>query len=201
MANSTFKKGFIPSRIAGGQPNSGGLNAYRIANSYATTLIKGDLVKLNAGKIEKATNGDTVVGVFQGCAYIDGATQQPVQSTVFLAGTSSAGIFEGESEVQALVTDDPDALFKLVVDAPVSAGAAGVSAGVVGSLVGISAGSGSTLLGTSGMVGKVTTIGTSAGAAAARIVGIAKRPGYALDDSTQATEVEVKLINHIYEAV
>lgn len=201
MANSTYKKGFIASRKVGGQVNSGAVNAYRIANGYATTLIKGDLVKVSAGQVQKATNGDTVIGVFQGCSYIDATTKQQVQSPVFLANTSSAGVFEGDDNVQALVHDDPDALFRLVVDAPASAGAAGVSAGVVGSLIGISAGAGNTLLGVSGMVGKVTTIGTSATAAAAKIVGIVKRPGFSLEDSTAATEVEVKLINHEYEAV
>lgn len=193
---TTFKKGFIPSRKKGGTPSNGALNAYQIANGYATTLIKGDPVKLNAGFIEKATNGESPVGVFQGVNYIDPTTLQPVQSNVFLANTSSAGEFEGVDTPQALVADDPDQLFHLVVDAPASAGAAGVSAGSIGSTIGISAGSGSTLLGTSGVVGDVTSIGTSAGASIATIVGITKKPGFSYDDSTASVVVEVKLNSH-----
>lgn len=64
--------GFRLARSQGMEGSTGNLNEFPIAPGNATKIFRGDLVQLNAGKIEVTDGaaGDKVVGIFWGCKYV-----------------------------------------------------------------------------------------------------------------------------------
>jgi hypothetical protein len=84
--------------------------AYTIASTYAANIFSGDPVKLfDAGVIELGTSdgttdGISLLGIFQGCQYLD-ASGKPTISPFWPTGTTG-------SEITAWVLDDPEALFE-----------------------------------------------------------------------------------------
>ena len=191
MTNS-IKGGFTPSRNRGGRPNSGGLEAYPIANSYNITLGHGDPVKVSAGFLVQADNNKRVVGVFQGCYYIDPTTKQPRNLNYFPANTSSGGLLLGYDSPIGFVSDQAGTYVAEVNSS--------ISAGNVGDLYTVAFGTVSTVTGQSAAV-----IDTSAGAVAAvsastamvRILGLYNEPGNEWMASSGAgfTAVECEFIN------
>ncbi len=103
-------KGLRPARKQGSNYNAAGGNMYPIANGYASNIGEGDPVKLDAGVIELATNGEKSIGVFKQVSYIDSEDQLQVKKN-FTANTSSKGgkeVFGGYKQPMALITDDKD---------------------------------------------------------------------------------------------
>jgi hypothetical protein len=64
--------GFRLARSQGMEGSTGNLNEFPIAPGNANKIFRGDLVTLNAGKIEVTDGaaGDKVVGIFWGCKYV-----------------------------------------------------------------------------------------------------------------------------------
>lgn len=99
------RTGLSANKLRGNTPQNHGLETYPIASGYATSLYAGDVVKLNAtGTLELAANGDTVLGVFNGCIYT-GTDGVPVFSGKWPASTTS------NFPIKAFVTDNPDTTF------------------------------------------------------------------------------------------
>ncbi len=65
------KKGLWVAKKVGSGPDNGGFDTYEIASGYGTSIFTGDPVKVVAGKIQKAANGDDVVGILIGVHYTD----------------------------------------------------------------------------------------------------------------------------------
>jgi hypothetical protein len=104
--------GLKPVNLIGGQVFAGSTRNYPIQYGYATDIGYGDIVALNRGSIVRlsvtAAGASGLVGVFLGCSYTNPQTKQKFFSQNWPAGTLSG-------DAVAIVTDDPDTVFKGVV--------------------------------------------------------------------------------------
>jgi len=104
--------GLKPVNLIGGQVFAGATRNYPIQYGYATDIGYGDIVALNRGNIVRlsvtAAGASGLVGVFLGCSYTNPQTKQKFFSQNWPAGTLSG-------DAVAIVTDDPDTVFKGVV--------------------------------------------------------------------------------------
>jgi len=105
--------GLKPINLIGGQVFAGSTRNYPIQYAYATDIFYGDLVNLSRGSVTK--NVDTtdstqtgMVGVFLGVSYTNPTTKQK-QFAQYWPGGTAAG------DAQAIVCDDPDTVFKVVM--------------------------------------------------------------------------------------
>lgn len=102
--------GMLPLNLIGGQVFAGSTRLMSIASNSATAIFYGDVVKLtSSGTIDRdvGTDAATPVGVFLGCTY-----STPTFGKLFrqyYPGAVSA------TDIQAIVQDDPDVLFKVAV--------------------------------------------------------------------------------------
>lgn len=94
------KKGLSIGKKVGSGPDNCGFDSYEVASGYGTAIFTGDPVKLVSGKIERAANGDSTVGVFIGCEYVDS------EGKIQYKGYKAAGLTSAEPIV-AKVTNDP----------------------------------------------------------------------------------------------
>ena len=105
--------GLIPVNLIGGQVNTGSTREYPIQFAYGTNIFFGDFVQLSRGFINRAavstgTGLNQTVGVFLGCSYTNPLTKQKFFSQYWPSGTLSG-------DAVAIVSDDPDLVFKAVV--------------------------------------------------------------------------------------
>ena len=103
--------GLKPVNLIGGQVFAGSTRNIPIASGYATGIFNGDVVSLSSnGVIVKdiGTTTATPVGVFVGCSYTDPVLKYKLFSQQFPAGLVA-------SDIEAIVVDDPDTLFKVAV--------------------------------------------------------------------------------------
>lgn len=106
--------GLKPVNLIGGLPFAGATRQFPIASAYGTSIFNGDVVQLDGnGQIIITTlQAQTaavagVIGVFLGCSYTNPATKQKLFSQYYPAGTVA-------SDIVAYVSDDPNALYKVV---------------------------------------------------------------------------------------
>lgn len=99
--------GLVPVGMLGGAPYSGANRFAQIASGYATAIFTGDVVKLNAGMLEKDTGtaAATPIGVFVGCTYTDPSTGSKTFRASYPGGIAA-------SDIMAYVVDDPRVIFK-----------------------------------------------------------------------------------------
>lgn len=171
MASTSAPYGLRPVRLLGGRVYAGSVTHYKIASGYATSIFKGDVVKLvTAGTIEKdtGTNTATPVGVFMGCEYSDPTLNYLVQRQYWPASTVA-------SDAMALVADDPDLIFEVQGDGTLAQTALGAN-------VDLEQGAGNTATGNSGVGIDVSQI-ESTTTLPLRIIGFVDRPGSAVGDS------------------
>ena len=105
--------GLKPINLIGGQVFAGSTRNYPIQYGYATNIFYGDIVNIIRGSI--VDNADTtdstgtgIVGVFLGCSYTNPTTKQKQFAQYWPAGTTAG-------DCQAIVCDDPDTVFKVVM--------------------------------------------------------------------------------------
>jgi hypothetical protein len=115
MAYPTVDKpyGLKPINLIGGQVFAGSTRNLPIQYGYATNIFYGDLVNLARGTV--VVNADTtdstqtgIIGVFLGCSYTNPTTKQKQFSQYWPASTLAG-------DAQAIVCDDPDTVFKVVM--------------------------------------------------------------------------------------
>ena len=99
--------------LIGGQVFSGSTRNYTIQNNYGTAISYGDFVTLTNGLVTRAsvtnsTSGKQTIGIFAGCSYTNPTTKQKLFSQNY-PGSVAAG------DIQAIVVDDPDTVFKVAV--------------------------------------------------------------------------------------
>lgn len=114
--------GLKPVNLIGGQVFSGSTRYLPIQYGYASNIFYGDIVQLVRGFCVQSTitssNGETtpgstaptdaIVGVFLGCTFTNPTTKQK-QFSQFWPASTLAG------DAQAIVADDPDQVFKMVM--------------------------------------------------------------------------------------
>lgn len=102
--------GLQPRRFLTGAPWNGATNTYFIASGYGTALFNGDpVIKLADGTIGiGVVNANPLLGVFQGCKYID-TNNNEVQSPYWPA----AQTILANTTVEAYVVDDPNVIFDI----------------------------------------------------------------------------------------
>ena len=114
--------GLKPVNLIGGQVFAGSTRSLPIQYGYAANLYYGDIVKLVRGTVVQSTitssNGETtpgstaptdnIVGVFLGCSYTNPTTKQKQFAQYWPSGTLAG-------DAVALVADDPDQVFKMVM--------------------------------------------------------------------------------------
>jgi hypothetical protein len=170
--------GLKPINLIGGQVFSGSTRNIPIASGYNTNIFNGDIVTLVAGGTvaKSALAAETspvagLVGVFLGCSYTNPSTKQKVFAQYWPAGTVA-------SDAVAVVCDDPDTLFKVVLVAGTTAD--NVTSGllpaylgqtVVGSNVQFVQNAGSTTTGDS-KVAVYTAAGATTSSLPARVVDV-----------------------------
>lgn len=108
MANPDAPFGFRIVRSRSGNA-SNQLNEYVIESGYSTALYSGDAVKLDAsGRVNIATAGAAIVGIFQGCRYTN-AQGERKYSAYWPASTVA-------TDAVALVADDPSLVLEVQSD-------------------------------------------------------------------------------------
>lgn len=152
MAYPTVDKpyGFKPVSLIGGQVYSGSTRQFPIQTAHGTAIYYGDVVILSSngcitGAVLTATTVN-VVGVFQGCSYVN-AQGQRVYSQYFPAGTT--GTPDTTTEITAYVADDPDLVMKVAVVSGTTVVAQATRANLVGGNVALVANTGITATGDS----------------------------------------------------
>lgn len=107
--------GFKPINLIGGQVFAGSTRNYAIQYGYATSIFYGDPVYTTNGFINISTlstgswaSGTIPVGIFLGCSYTNPLTKQKTFSQYWPGGTLAG-------DAVAIVTDDPDTVFKMAV--------------------------------------------------------------------------------------
>jgi hypothetical protein len=107
--------GFKPINLIGGQVFAGSTRNYAIQYGYATSIFYGDPVYTTNGFINISTlstgswaSGAIPVGIFLGCSYTNPLTKQKTFSQYWPGGTLAG-------DAVAIVTDDPDTVFKMAV--------------------------------------------------------------------------------------
>lgn len=139
--------GLLPQNLLGGQVFSGSTREYPIQFGYNTNIFFGDFVQLSRGFVNRAavstgTGLNQTVGIFLGCSYTNPITKQKTFTQYWPAGTLSG-------DAVAIVSDDPDAVFKAVVCSSGTTIASGAYAMIGQNVSAIDNSSGSTITGDS----------------------------------------------------
>lgn len=105
--------GLKPINLIGGQVFAGSTRNLPIQYGYASNIFYGDLVNIIRGTVVKNTDtssstGTGLVGIFLGCSYTNPTTKQK-QFAQYWPASTAAG------DCQAIVCDDPDTVFKVVM--------------------------------------------------------------------------------------
>lgn len=105
--------GLKPINLIGGQVFAGSTRSLPIQYGYASNIFYGDLVNIVRGTIVKNTDttdstGNGLVGIFLGCSYTNPTTKQKQFAQYWPSGTAAG-------DCLAVVCDDPDTVFKVVM--------------------------------------------------------------------------------------
>lgn len=176
--------GLDPINLIGGQVFAGSTRLMPIASGYATNIFNGDVVKLTSdGTLVKDTGTTTAtpVGVFMGCSYTDPVLKYKIFSQYFPANTVA-------SDIQAVVVDDPDTLFKVAVVSGTTVIAGVARSSVVGKNMALVQNAGLTTSGDS----KVAVLSSSAATTNTLPVRVIDVVYETVDSSGNFTEVIVK---------
>ena len=160
--------GLKPINLIGGQVFAGSTRSYPIQYGYATNIFYGDIVNIIRGSI--VDNADTtdstgtgIVGVFLGCSYTNPSTKQKQFAQYWPAGTAAG-------DCQAIVCDDPDTVFKVVMCSATSV-IASASTAMLGQNFGLIQNAGNVNTGNSAVAALYASSTTSADLAL-RVVGL-----------------------------
>ena len=119
MANIDAAFGLRPIGKVGSGVQNMGTHMYTIEDNYGTAIFKGDHVLQSGGYVIKGTaSGATILGVFNGCFYIDPTSKKPTYSNYYPGSinVTSAGSISGSTNIDAYIYDDPYMLFEAQCD-------------------------------------------------------------------------------------
>jgi len=105
--------GLLPTNLIGGQVFAGSTRSIPIIYNDSTAIYYGDFVKVVRGFVQRqavttAGGAAGLVGIFLGCSYTNPVTKQK-QYSQYYPGSIAAG------DIQAIVCDDPDTVFKSAI--------------------------------------------------------------------------------------
>ncbi len=109
-------------KVGSGVQNMG-TTMYTIEDNYGTAIFKGDHVLQSGGYVIKGTaSGATILGVFNGCFYIDPTSKKPTYSNYYPGSinVTSAGSISGSTNIDAYIYDDPYMLFEAQCDGTIA---------------------------------------------------------------------------------
>ena len=142
-------QGLQPLKHSNGSVWNDQLSPYRVVDSYATSLFKGDPVTLGSGYLAVGVAGSAIIGVFWGCKYIN-----TIGTYIFSPYWPASTATFNTAGAEAFVVDDPTVLFNIQTSG------AGITQAEIGSNANFLAGSGSTITGQSAYTLDSTTIAT-----------------------------------------
>ena len=119
MANIDAAFGLRPIGKVGSGVQNMGTTMDTIEDNYGTAIFKGDHVIQSGGYVIKGTaSGATILGVFNGCFYIDPTSKKPTYSNYYPGSinVTSAGSISGSTNIDAYIYDDPYMLFEAQCD-------------------------------------------------------------------------------------
>jgi len=123
MANIDAAFGLRPIGKVGSGVQNMGTTMYTIEDNYGTAIFKGDHVLQSGGYVIKGTaSGATILGVFNGCFYIDPTSKKPTWSNYYPGSinVTSAGSISGSTNIDAYIYDDPYMLFEAQCDGTIA---------------------------------------------------------------------------------
>ena len=123
MANIAAAFGLRPIGKVGSGVQNMGTTMYTIEDNYGTAIFKGDHVLQSGGYVIKGTaSGATILGVFNGCFYIDPTSKKPTYSNYYPGSinVTSAGSISGSTNIDAYIYDDPYMLFEAQCDGTIA---------------------------------------------------------------------------------
>jgi hypothetical protein len=123
MANIDAAFGLRPIGKVGSGVQNMGTTMYTIEDNYNTAIFKGDHVLQSGGYVIKGTaSGATILGVFNGCFYIDPTSKKPTYSNYYPGSinVTSAGSISGSTNIDAYIYDDPYMLFEAQCDGTIA---------------------------------------------------------------------------------
>ena len=123
MANIHAAFGLRPIGKVGSGVQNMGTTMYTIEDNYGTAIFKGDHVLQSGGYVIKGTaSGATILGVFNGCFYIDPTSKKPTYSNYYPGSinVTSAGSISGSTNIDAYIYDDPYMLFEAQCDGTIA---------------------------------------------------------------------------------
>jgi len=170
--------GLKPVNLIGGQVFAGSTRLVPISYNYSTSMFYGDVVAIARGFVVPFTgtttfNSQAVVGIFLGCQYTNPLTKQLTFSQYYPASTAAG-------DIQAVICDDPDTVFKAAVCPASSTTVTSASYAMVGQNAPLVQNTGSTSTGNSAVaVQSQASVGANA-AYPVRIVGIVPDTAVAL---------------------
>jgi len=162
--------GLKPVNLIGGQVFAGSTRLVPISYNYSTSMFYGDVVAIARGFVVPFTgtttfNSQAVIGIFLGCQYTNPLTKQLTFSQYYPASTAAG-------DIQAVICDDPDTVFKAAVCPASSTTVTSASYAMVGQNAPLVQNTGSTSTGSSAVaVQSQASVGANA-AYPVRIVGI-----------------------------
>jgi len=160
--------GLKPINLIGGQVFAGSTRSLPIQYGYASNIFYGDLVNIVRGTIVKNTDttdstGNGLVGIFLGCSYTNPTTKQK-QFAQYWPASTAAG------DCMAIICDDPDTVFKVVMCSATTV-IASASVAMVGQNFGLIQNAGSANTGNSA-VAALYAASTTGADLALRVVGL-----------------------------
>lgn len=123
MANIDAAFGLRPIGKVGSGVQNMGATMYTIEDNYGTAIFKGDHVLQSGGYVIAGTaSGATILGVFNGCFYIDPTSKKPTWSNYYPGSinVTSAGSISGSTNIDAYIYDDPYMLFEAQCDGTIA---------------------------------------------------------------------------------
>jgi len=152
--------GLKPVNLLGGQVFSGSTRQLPIQYGYATNIFYGDMVNIIRGSIVKNTSTTDssaagLTGVFLGCSFTNPLTKQKQFSQYWPASTLAG-------DAMAVICDDPDTVFKVVICSATTTIASG-SIAVVGQNLGLIQNAGNTNTGDSAVAALYSSTLTTSG--------------------------------------
>ena len=123
MANIDAAFGYRPIGKVGSGVQNMGTTMYTIQDNLSDAIFKGDHVLQSGGFVIKGTaSGATILGVFNGCFYIDPTSKKPTYSNHYPGSinVTSQGSISGSTNIDAYIYDDPYMLFEAQCDGTIA---------------------------------------------------------------------------------
>jgi hypothetical protein len=168
--------GLKPINLIGGQVFAGSTRDYPIPYDYQTPIFYGDFVGLTRGGIQRLSvttaGASGLVGIFLGCYYTNPVTKQKTYSQ-YWPGSVAAG------DATAIVCDDPDTVFKVVVCSATTVVASGNTASLGQNMQMIN-NTGNVNTGNSANAAQSQSAAATTGTLPLRVVGVVPETAYSI---------------------